>query len=99
MKSLFILNQIFTKAQFLLSCTINWFGEKYQVPWYYVAIPVLAIFLFAYFILMSKTFICPHCNTEFKAKPYQLYIGVHFNGKRLAKCPKCNKKSFCKVKK
>ena len=83
----------------LSSCTVNWFGDTMDVPWYFVAIPVVLIFIFAYIILMSKTYICPHCKTEFKAKPYQLYVTVHLGGKRLAKCPVCGRKSFCESKK
>ena len=82
----------------LTSCTVNWFGGTRDVPWYYVAVPVAVIFIAGYFILMSKTYVCPDCNTEFKAKPYQLYVTVHCGGKRLAKCPKCGRKGFCKVK-
>jgi len=84
---------------FLSSCKVNWFGDTVDVPWYLVAVPILVILALSYFILMSKTYICPHCKTEFKAKPYQLYVTVHLNRKRLAKCPNCGKKSFCNVKK
>ena len=82
----------------LSSCTVNWFGETAEVPWYYVAAPVALIGVIAYFILMSRTYICPHCDTEFKVKPYELSVTIHMNGKRLAKCPHCQRKSFCKVK-
>ena len=82
----------------LTSCTVNWFGGTREVPWYYVAIPVAVIFILGYFILMSKTYVCPDCGAEFKAKPYQLYVTVHCGRKRLAKCPKCGRKGFCKVK-
>ena len=83
----------------LTSCTVNWFGETRDVPWYYVAIPIVAVFVVTYVILMSKTYICPYCHTEFKAKPYQLYVTVHMNRKRYAKCPVCKRKGFFKVKK
>lgn len=82
----------------LASCTVNWFGDTAEVPWYWVAIPVAVVFAAGYFILMSKTYVCPHCKTEFKAKPYQLSVTVHMGGKRLAKCPNCQKRSFCEVK-
>lgn len=83
----------------LSSCTVNWFGDTLDVPWYYVAVPVLLVFILLYSLIMSKTYICPHCKTEFKAKPYQLYVTIHFDGKRLAKCPNCKRKSFCESKK
>ena len=83
----------------LTSCTVNWFGGTVDVPWYFVAIPILLISIFGYFILMSKTYICPCCKTEFKAKPHQLYVTVHMGGKRIAKCPNCGRKGFCEIKK
>ena len=83
----------------LSSCTVNWFGDTMDVPWYYIAIPASLIAVAGYIILMSKTYVCPHCKTEFKAKPHQLYVTVHMCGKRIAKCPRCGRKGFCKVKK
>ena len=82
----------------LSSCTVNWLGDTMDVPWYFVAIPALLIALFGYLILMSKTYVCPICKTEFKAKPYQLYVTIHMGGKRIAKCPNCKRKGFCRVK-
>ena len=78
----------------LCSCTVNWFTTTVEVPWYYIAIPVCLIFAIAYIILMNTTFVCPHCNTEFKPKWYELSVCMHINGKRLVKCPKCNQKGF-----
>lgn len=98
MKKAFFFSILMTVTLCLTSCQVNWFGDTLDVPWYYIAIPVAIIFIAGYFILMSKTFICPHCGKEFKAKPYQLYVTVHMNRKRLAKCPRCNKMSFCRVK-
>ena len=80
----------------LSSCTVNWFGETRDVAWYYIAIPVALIAVCGYFILMSRTYICPRCHREFKAKPYQLSVTIHMNGQRLAKCPHCGRKGFCK---
>ena len=82
----------------LASCTVNWFGETRDVPWYYIAIPVSLIAVCSYFILMSRTYVCPRCHTQFKAKPYQLSVAIHMNGERLAKCPNCGLKGFCKSK-
>ena len=83
----------------LSSCTVNWFGDTIDVPWYFIAIPILLISVFGYFILISKTYVCPYCNTEFKVKPHQLSVVVHMCKKRLAKCPNCGKKGFCETKK
>ena len=81
------------------SCRVNWFGEAVDAPWYVVAIPVLLLLAAAYLIVMSRTYICPACKTEFKPKWYQLSVCVHFMGKRLAKCPHCGRKGFCDSKK
>ena len=81
---------------FLCSCRVNWFGSTADVPWYYVAPPILIVFVVAYVVLIQRTYICPDCKTEFKPKWYQLYVTVHFNDKRIAKCPKCGRRGFCK---
>ncbi len=94
--SLFLI--LFTVCLSLYSCRVNWFNTSYDVPWYYVAVPVAIIFVIAYFVLMSSTYVCPDCKTEFKPKWYQLSVTVHFMGKRIAKCPKCGRKGFCDVK-
>ena len=98
MKKLFSLLIIPTTTLSLSSCTINWFGGTMDVPWYYVVIPVVMIAVCGYFILMSKTYICPDCGTEFKAKPYHLFVTIHMGRKRIAKCPKCGRKGFCNIK-
>ena len=98
MKKAFSFLALWTITVSLSSCKVNWFGDTLDVPWYYVAIPVLLIAVFGYVILMSKTYICPHCQTEFKAKPHQLYVTIHMGRKRIAKCPKCGRKGFCEVK-
>ena len=102
MKKAFFFFVILTITLSLSSCTVNWFGDTIDVPWYYVAIPTFLFALFAfilgYVILMSKTYVCPDCKTEFKAKPHQLYVAIHMGGKRVAKCPKCGRKGFCEIK-
>ena len=99
MKKLFLILFLLASALTLTSCKVNWFTTTVEVPWYVIAIPIALILVVAYLLLMSFTYVCPHCNTEFKAKPYQLYVTIHMNRKRLAKCPRCGKKSFCKIKK
>ena len=82
----------------LSGCTVNWFNEHYDVPWFVIAIPVAIIFLIAHLWIMSGTYICPECQTEIKPKWYQLSAYFHFNGKRLLKCPNCKKQNFCERK-
>lgn len=96
MKRALVFLLLLTITLSLASCEVNWFGDTLDVPWYDIAGPIALISIIAYAILMSKTYICPHCQTEFKAKPYQLSVTVHMNRKRLARCPVCKKMSFCK---
>ena len=98
MKKLLALIIVICVTVSLCSCQVNWFTETYDVPWYFIAIPVALIAVLGYFILMNTTFICPYCGTEFKPKWYQLSVSVHMNGKRLAKCPFCQRQSFCERK-
>ena len=98
MKKLLLLLLLLAVALSLTSCTVNWFTTTVEAPWYAIAIPVALLLIVCYIILMRHTYVCPHCKTAFKAKPYQLYVTVHVNGKRLAKCPNCGKKSFCEIK-
>jgi len=97
-KALFSLSLLLS-VLFLTSCQINWFGDSYDVPWFFIAIPVFIILLVSYIILISNAYICPECKTEFKPKWYQFSVCFHFNGKRVVKCPKCGRKGFCKRKK
>ena len=99
MKKIFFAVAVLVTTLSLSSCTVNWFDRTIEVPWYAIAIPVAVIFVLSYLFLMSFTYICPHCGTEFKAKPYQLSVTIHINKMRLAKCPHCGRKGFCKVKK
>ena len=77
MKKLLSLPLFLLPALCLCSCEVNWFGETLDAPWYAIAIPVALIAVVGYFILMSKTYVCPECGTEFKAKPWQLSVMVH----------------------
>ena len=98
MKKVVLCSVLLGAALMLTSCKVNWFGDTLDVPWYYIAIPILLIAVCGYFILMANRYVCPHCGTEFKAKPYDLSVTVHMMGKRLAKCPHCGKRSFCRIK-
>ena len=99
MKKIFLFLILLAVTLSLTSCTVNWFGDTAEVLWYFIAIPIIAISVLGYFILMSKIYVCPYCKTEFKAKPYQLYVAIHMGKKRYAKCPNCGRKGFCKIKK
>jgi len=78
----------------LCSCRVNWFGKTVDAPWYLVVIPVLLVLVVSYIILIRRIYICSECKTEFKPKWYHFSVCLHFNGKRVVKCPKCGKKGF-----
>lgn len=83
----------------LCSCRVNWFDTTMDAPWYVVALPVAAVLVCSYILLMNMTFVCPNCHTEFKPKWYHLMVSVHCMGKRMAKCPCCGRRGFCERKK
>ena len=99
MKKLILIISTFILTLALTSCKVNWFGKTLDAPWYFIAIPVAIILVAGYLIIMSKTFICPKCNTEFKPKWYHLDATIHYMDTRVGRCPKCGYKGFCKVKK
>ena len=82
----------------LTSCTVNWFGDTLDVPWYFVVIPVLFVFVVLYIAIILATYVCPQCKTEIRPKWYDLSICFHFGNKRVVKCPKCGRKGFCEKK-
>ena len=81
----------------LTSCTVNWFGETREVPWWTVAVPVVIVVLIAYFVIFTRTYVCPHCGFTFKPRWYELSALVHSFGSRIMKCPACGKRGFCKT--
>jgi len=98
MKKVLYLLLLFASTLALSSCQVNWFGNHFDVPWYFLAVPICILFVVLYLSILSKTYICPNCKTEIKPKWYQIYITLHFNGSRVAKCPNCGRKGFCKKK-
>ena len=98
MKKIFAFLLVIISTLTLSSCRVNWFDTHYDVPWYYIAIPVAVLFIVLYIVIISKTYVCPNCKTEFKPKWYHVYVTVHFMGSRIAKCPNCGRKGYCKTK-
>ena len=99
MKKLFVFVFLIMTVLMLSSCQVNWFGSQFDAPWYFIAVPVIVLFVVLYVVMISKTYVCPKCKTEFKPKWYQFYITVHAGGSRIAKCPNCKRTGFCKRKK
>ena len=98
MKKILLSLILFCSTTILCSCKINWFTTTIDVPWYFIAIPITVIFISLYLAIISKTYTCPECKTEFKPKWYQISVCIHYNDKRVVKCPNCGRKGFCKKK-
>ena len=98
MKKVLLSLIIFCSTLFLCSCKVSWFTTTIDVPWYFIAIPVLVLFVVLYIAIISKTYVCPECKTEFKPKWHQFSVCVHFGNKRVLRCPNCKRKGFCEKK-
>ena len=83
----------------LTSCTVNWFGETREAPWWTIAIPVVIVSIISYYIIYTRTYVCPYCGFTFKPKWYELSALTHYCKARLMKCPACGKRGFCKPNK
>jgi DNA-directed RNA polymerase subunit RPC12/RpoP len=83
----------------LTSCTVNWFGETREAPWWTIAIPVVVVSIAGCYFIYSATYVCPRCGFEFKPKWYELSALVHMGRARIMKCPSCGKRGYCKPKK
>ena len=99
MKKLIFAITLLTSTLLLSSCKVNLGGNIVDLPWYLVAIPIVLVLVVLYIFMLSETYICPDCKTEFKPKWYQFSIFFHLNEKRVVKCPKCGRKGFCEKKK
>ncbi len=103
MKKLVLSFMFLVSALVLTSCKVNWFGQTYDAPWYIILvstiIPAFVVIVAVYFFIINATYICPECKTEFKPKWNHFYVTIHFDDERVAKCPKCGRKGFCKKKK
>ncbi|MDO4730872.1 MAG: hypothetical protein Q4B14_01915, partial [Clostridia bacterium] len=96
MRKLLIVITLIILMLSLPGCTVNWFDKHYDVEWFVIAIPVTVIFLILHIYIMSATYICPKCGANFKPKWYQITAYLHFMGKRLVRCPICQKMNYLK---
>ena len=99
MKKLFPLAALSATALSLSACRVNGFnGQSYDVPWFVIALFILAIFLITYTAMILSHYTCPKCGTVFRPKWYQLSVCLHLNGARFLRCPHCGHKGFCQQK-
>ena len=87
----------------LTSCKVNWFDQKYDVPWWVIAVPVVIFSAIVFFVagklIASKEYVCPKCNKTFHPKWWQAAFSIHMNDDRVFKCPHCGRKDFCHISK
>ncbi len=108
MKKLLLLLLMLVTTFSLTSCTVNWFGNHYYVPWWIGLIFIFAI-IFVVLLFMLKNYsskyrTCNKCTHKFKPKWYQCFPAVFIGEKsntecssRLFKCPHCKQKSLMPV--
>ena len=99
MKKTLSLLSLFSLSLLLSSCKVNLIGgQTIDVPWYVIAVFVAVLCVIVHVALISYTYTCPECGTEFKPKWYEISIWLHINSRRVAKCPHCGRKGFCQQK-
>ena len=99
MKKLLFILTLLTSMLILSSCKVNLFGSIVDLPWYLVMIFIVLVLAVLYIFMLSETYVCRDCKTEFKPKWNQFSIFFHLNEKQAIKCPNCGKKGSCEKKK
>ncbi|MBQ8497589.1 MAG: hypothetical protein IJ489_09070 [Clostridia bacterium] len=87
----------------LSSCTVNWGGEQYQVPWQMIIFPMIFILTVIFLVvwiavgkhIAKETYVCQNCNQKFHPKWQSAGFSVHMGNDRILKCPHCRTKGFC----
>jgi hypothetical protein len=71
-------------------------ARHFTMPWWIGAILVGIIFLAAHLYCMTRKYHCPKCGSVFRVKWYAFSTWYHAGERRVAKCPHCKRKGFCK---
>ena len=87
-----------TLLLFLTSCKVNWLGSTLEWPWWAVVIPIAIILVVSHILILRTIFVCPKCGENFKPRFYEISAWMHWDNKRVCKCPKCGHKGFCPKK-
>lgn len=66
------------------------------VKWCFGALCTLPIFLGAHIYCVTRKYTCPGCGRVFRAKWYAFGTWLHTGDRRVAKCPHCGRKGFCR---
>ena len=101
MKKMISLIVILMISLSLSACEVHWFDKSYDVPWYVIAIPVVVFSIVVFYIggkiISAKTYVCPECRHKFHPSFWVSIVSLHVGSDRYFKCPRCGKKSFCKI--
>lgn len=71
-------------------------ARHFTMPWWIGAILVGIIFLAAHLYCVTRKYHCPKCGRAFRVKWYAFSTWYHDDERRVAKCPYCKRKGFCK---
>lgn len=71
-------------------------ARHFTMPWWIGAILVGIIFLAAHLYCVTRKYHCPKCGRAFRVKWYAFSTWYHDEERRVAKCPYCKQKGFCK---
>jgi len=92
---------LLTLPWMLTSCRVNWFNKQYDVPWWMVTVPVVILVFLSWIItgkrIAKKQYVCPKCNHKFHPKWQTAALSIHINSNRVLRCPRCNRKGFCRM--
>lgn len=70
--------------------------RHFAMPWWIGAILVGLVFLIAHLYCVTRKYHCPKCGNTFRVKWYAFSTWYHTEDRRVAKCPHCKRKGFCK---
>ena len=70
--------------------------RHFTMPWWIGAILVGLVFLIAHLYCVTRKYHCPKCGNTFRVKWYAFSTWYHTEDRRVAKCPHCKRKGFCK---
>ncbi|MBQ6552914.1 MAG: hypothetical protein IJL83_04805 [Clostridia bacterium] len=82
----------------LTACEAHIGNHSFEVPWYFIAIPValftVLVFVIAGIAISKNTYVCTECSHRFHPKWWKAAVSLHMNSSRLFKCPNCGHKGF-----
>ena len=82
----------------LTACEAHIGDHSFEVPWYFIAIPVAVfsalVFVITGVVISKNTYVCTECSHRFHPKWWKAAFSLHLNSDRLFKCPNCGHKGF-----